>query len=120
MQAGEVKVVGWVEDRTHPIQPKPHTFEFLRDVAHLRPRTSVIAAVTRVRHGRAGDPPLPSRQRIRLGEHAHHHFLGRGRSGELFRVSTLDLMNLPRTPRARSISRRISSVAIPTSPFRDN
>jgi asparaginyl-tRNA synthetase len=51
IQATEVKVVGWVEDPDHyPIQPKPHTMEFLREVAHLRPRTNVIAAATRVRH----------------------------------------------------------------------
>src|SRR6185436_18597221 len=51
MQATVVKVVGWVEDPDHyPIQPKPHTMEFLREVAHLRPRTNVISAATRVRH----------------------------------------------------------------------
>src|ERR1044072_8357431 len=51
MQAHEVKVVGWVDDPDHyPIQPKPHTMEFLREVAHLRPRTNVIGAATRVRH----------------------------------------------------------------------
>jgi len=51
MQASEVRVVGWVEDPDHyPIQPKPHTMEFLREVAHLRPRTNVIGATTRVRH----------------------------------------------------------------------
>src|SRR5258705_1850599 len=51
MQADTVRVVGWVEDPDHyPIQPKPHSLEFLRDVAHLRPRTNVIAAATRVRH----------------------------------------------------------------------
>jgi len=54
MQATGVKVVGWVEDPDHyPIQPKPHTMEFLREVAHLRPRTNVIAAMTRVRHAAA-------------------------------------------------------------------
>jgi asparaginyl-tRNA synthetase len=51
MQASGIKVVGWVEDpESYPIQPKPHTLEFLREVAHLRPRTNVIGAVTRVRH----------------------------------------------------------------------
>src|SRR5215475_8432360 len=40
-----------VEGTDHyPIQPKPHTMEFLREVAHLRPRTNVIGATTRVRH----------------------------------------------------------------------
>jgi asparaginyl-tRNA synthetase len=51
MQASSLRVVGWVDDPdTYPIQPKPHSLEFLREVAHLRPRTNVIAAATRVRH----------------------------------------------------------------------
>src|SRR4030067_1066413 len=51
MQAREIKVLGWVEDPdTYPIQPKPHTMEYLREVAHLRPRTNVIGATTRARH----------------------------------------------------------------------
>ncbi|HKU45877.1 MAG TPA: asparagine--tRNA ligase [Burkholderiales bacterium] len=97
MQASAVKVVGWVEDPdSYPIQPKPHTFEFLREVAHLRPRTNVIAAVTRVRHT--------------LAQAIHRFFHERGffwvntpiitaadaeGAGALFRVSTLDLANLP-------------------------
>src|ERR1700748_2580625 len=40
MQATAVRVVGWVDDPdTYPIQPKAHSLEFLREVAHLRPRT---------------------------------------------------------------------------------
>src|SRR5436190_20130744 len=51
MQASAIKVIGWVDEPDHyPIQPKPHTMEFLREVAHLRPRTNVIGAATRVRH----------------------------------------------------------------------
>src|SRR4029078_1501710 len=51
MQASSIKVIGWVDDPdTYPIQPKPHTMEFLREVAHVRPRTSVIGAASRVRH----------------------------------------------------------------------
>ena len=50
MQATAVKVVGWVEDPDHyPIQPKPHSVEYLREVAHLRPRTNIIGATARVR-----------------------------------------------------------------------
>ena len=45
MQATDLKVIGWVDDPdTYPIQPKPHTMEFLREVAHLRSRTNVIGA----------------------------------------------------------------------------
>src|SRR5690606_28329392 len=51
IQAAEVRVVGWVDDPdTYPIQPKSHSFEYLREVAHLRPRTNTFGAVTRVRH----------------------------------------------------------------------
>ena len=50
MQANAINVIGWVDDPdTYPIQPKPHSLEFLRDVAHLRPRTNVIGAATRTR-----------------------------------------------------------------------
>ena len=99
MQANTVKVIGWVDDPdTYPIQPKPHTMEFLREVAHLRPRTNVIGAATRVRHT--------------LAQAIHRFFDENGffwvntpiitssdaeGAGELFRVSTLDLANLPRT-----------------------
>ena len=100
MQATEIKVIGWVDDPdTYPIQPKPHSMEYLREVAHLRPRTNVIGATTRVRHTIA--------QAIHRFFH-EQNFLwvntpiitasdAEG-AGELFRVSTLDLMNLPRTP----------------------
>ena len=103
MQATSVKVVGWIEDPdSYAIQPKPHTLEFLREVAHLRPRTNVIGAVTRVRHT--------------IAQAIHRFFHERGfvwvntpiitssdaeGAGELFRVSTLDLMNLPRTPEGK-------------------
>lgn len=51
IQASKIEVVGWVEDpETYPIQPKPHSLEFLREVAHLRPRTNLFGAVTRLRN----------------------------------------------------------------------
>ena len=100
MQAAEVKVVGWVDDPdTYPIQPKPHSMEYLREVAHLRSRTNVIGAAARVRHT--------------VAQAIHRFFHERGffwvntpiitasdceGAGELFRVSTLDMANLPRTP----------------------
>ncbi len=103
LQATAVNVVGWVDDPdSYPIQPKPHTLEFLREVAHLRPRTNVIAAVTRVRHT--------------IAQSIHRFFHDNGffwvntpiitasdaeGAGALFRVSTLDLMNLPRASEGR-------------------
>ncbi len=98
IQAARVLVVGWVEDaESYPIAKKRHTFEYLRTVAHLRPRTNTFGAITRVR--------------TVLAHAVHDFFFQRGfqwintpvitasdceGAGELFRVSTLDLTNLPR------------------------
>jgi len=103
IQAETVEVVGWVDNPdTYPIQAKRHTLEFLRDVAHLRPRTNTISAVTRVRHC--------------LSQAIHRFFHEQGYfwvhtpiitasdcegAGELFRVSTLDLLNLPKNEQAQ-------------------
>ncbi|MEM1091568.1 MAG: asparagine--tRNA ligase [Pseudomonadota bacterium] len=98
IQAAEVRVLGWVEDPdTYPISPKQHSFEYLREVAHLRPRTNTFGAMTRVRHTVA--------QAIHRYFHEQGYFWvntpiitasdAEG-AGELFRVSTLDLANLPR------------------------
>jgi asparaginyl-tRNA synthetase len=97
IQATSVKVIGWVADPdTYPVQPKRHSFEFLREVAHLRPRTNTFGAVSRVRHATA--------------QAIHRYFDERGYywintpiitasdaegAGDMFRVSTLDLANLP-------------------------
>jgi len=97
IQAESIDVIGQVEDHEHyPIAKKRHSFEFLRTVAHLRPRTNAFGAVTRVRHRCA---------------QAIHEYFHKNRyywintpvitasdcegAGELFRVSTLDLVNLP-------------------------
>jgi len=100
LRAERVEVIGWVDDpETYPIQPKQHSYEFLREVAHLRVRTNTFGAVARVRHSMAM---------------AIHRFFDENGffwihtpiittsdaegAGEMFRVSTLDLANLPRTP----------------------
>jgi len=97
IKATAVRVVGWVENPdTYPIQPKPHTMEYLREQGHLRVRTNTFGAVARVRHT--------------LSMAMHRFFHERGffyvhtpiitasdaeGAGQMFRVSTLDLMNLP-------------------------
>ncbi len=97
IQADAVEVIGWVEDpESYPIAKKRHTFEYLRTVAHLRPRTNTFGAITRVR--------------TVLANAIHNYFCEHGfqwintpvitasdceGAGELFRVSTLDLANLP-------------------------
>ncbi|HSO08908.1 MAG TPA: OB-fold nucleic acid binding domain-containing protein, partial [Desulfoprunum sp.] len=47
--ATRVTVVGWADPETYPLQKKRHSFEFLREMAHLRPRTNALGAVARVR-----------------------------------------------------------------------
>jgi len=97
IQAQEVEVVGWVDDpESYPISKKRHSFEFLRTVAHLRPRTNTFGAVSRVRHA--------------IAQSVHRYFDDEGffwvntpiitasdceGAGELFRVSTLDHVNKP-------------------------
>ncbi|MEI2455389.1 MULTISPECIES: asparagine--tRNA ligase [Lysobacter] len=98
IQASKVDVVGWVEDPlTYPMQPKQHSLEYLREFAHLRPRTNLFGAVTRIRHC--------------LSQAVHRFFHENGYywistpiittsdaegAGQMFRVSTLDMANLPR------------------------
>ena len=98
LRAQAVEVVGWVDDPdTYPIAAKRHTFEYLREVAHLRPRSNTFGAVARVRHA--------------LAMAIHRYYGDRGftwihtpiitasdceGAGEMFRVSTLDLLNMPR------------------------
>ena len=97
IQAQKVTVVGHVDDpESFPIAKKRHTFEYLRTVAHLRPRTNTFGAISRLR--------------TTLSHAIHHFFYQQGfqwvntpiitasdceGAGELFRVSTLDLLNLP-------------------------
>ncbi|HEX3124036.1 MAG TPA: asparagine--tRNA ligase, partial [Rhodanobacteraceae bacterium] len=105
IQASKVEVVGWVDDpETYPIQPKAHTMEYLREVAHLRARTNTFGAVTRVRDC--------------IAKAIHRYFHERGffwintpiitasdaeGAGQMFRVSTLDMVNLPRNPQTGGI-----------------
>jgi asparaginyl-tRNA synthetase len=100
LQAERVEVVGWVDDpETYPVSAKRHSFEYLREVAHLRARTNTFGAVARVRH------TLAMAIHRYFDEHGfywvHTPILTASDAegaGELFRVSTLDLANLPRTP----------------------
>ncbi|MBP9089342.1 MAG: asparagine--tRNA ligase [Kofleriaceae bacterium] len=100
LRAESVQLVGLVEDpETYPMQPKRHTMEYLREVGHLRVRTNIIGAATRVRHC--------------LAMAVHRFFHERGffwihtpiitgsdaeGAGQMFKVSTLDFANIPKTP----------------------
>lgn len=97
MQAEKVEVVGWVDDpETYPMSPKRHTMEYLREYPHLRPRTNIIGAVTRIRNCLAQAVHRFMNEQGFLWIHTpiitQSDCEG---AGELFRVSTLDLMNLP-------------------------
>ncbi len=98
IHAEKVEVVGWVENPDeYPVSAKRHSFEHLRTVAHLRPRTNTFGALARVRHC--------------LSMAVHRYFDEHGfvwvhtpiittsdaeGAGAMFRVSTLDLANPPR------------------------
>ena len=99
IEADSLVVEGWVDDpESYPIAKKRHSFEYLRTVAHLRPRTNTFGAITRVR--------------TVLAHAIHSYFFESGfhwintplitasdceGAGELFRVSTLDVVNHPKT-----------------------
>ncbi|MGD9789405.1 MAG: asparagine--tRNA ligase [Phycisphaerales bacterium] len=99
-QGGAVRVIGLVENPdTYPVSNKRHTFEYLREVAHLRVRTNTFGAIARVRHTLA------------MAIHRFFHEQGfqwvhtpiitasdcEG-AGQMFRVSTLDALNPMKTP----------------------
>ncbi len=99
VQASAVHVHGWSDPETYLLQKKQHSFEFLRTIAHLRPRTNTFGAIARVRH------------RVCQSIHQFFHELGflyvhtpiitasdcEG-AGEMFRVTTLNLEQLPKQP----------------------
>src|SRR5689334_242084 len=97
--ADKIEIVGTADD-TYPLQKKGHTPEFLREIAHLRPRSNLFSSVFRVRS--------------RLAFAVHQFFQERGfvyvhtpiitgsdceGAGELFHVTTLEASNMPRTPK---------------------
>ncbi|RTR33373.1 asparagine--tRNA ligase [Shewanella atlantica] len=98
LQVASIEVAGWVDDpETYPMAAKRHSIEHLRELAHLRPRTNIIGAVARVRNS--------------LSQAIHRFYHEQGfiwvstplitasdaeGAGEMFRVSTLDMENLPR------------------------
>ena len=97
VQAGAIEVVGWVDQpETYPIAKKRHTFEYLRGMAHLRPRTNTFAAVARVRDGITQAVQAYFRRHGFLWVHTPiitaNDCEG---AGALFRVSTLDRLNRP-------------------------
>ncbi|MBO4994487.1 MAG: asparagine--tRNA ligase [Muribaculaceae bacterium] len=98
VQADSIEVLGSADPESYPLQKKGHSLEFLREIAHLRPRTNTFSAVLRVRSA--------------LAFAIHKFFNERGfvylhtplitasdceGAGAMFQVTTLDLNNLPKT-----------------------
>ncbi len=100
LQVASLKVHGFVDDPdTYPIQPKAHTYEYLREVAHLRPRTNTFGAVGRIRHCLA--MAVHRFFHEREFQWVHTPIITASDcegAGQMFRVSTLDGVNPPRTP----------------------
>jgi asparaginyl-tRNA synthetase len=98
IQASEIEIYGTADVDTYPLQKKGHSLEFLREIAHLRPRTNTFGAVLRIRHA--------------MAYAIHKFFNDKGffylhapiitasdaeGAGEMFKVTTLDLNKIPRT-----------------------
>ena len=98
VQVASLEILGKADADKFPLQPKKHSLEFLREIAHLRVRTNTFGAIYRLRHA------------MIYAVHSFFHNKGfvnvhtpiitgsdAEGAGEMFRVTTLDLNNLPRT-----------------------
>lgn len=98
VQAEKIEIYGTADPETYPLQKKGHSFEFLRDIAYLRPRTNTFGTIFRIRHA--------------MAYAIHKYFNDKGfyylhtplitasdceGAGAMFQVTTLDLNNLPKT-----------------------
>ena len=96
LQAEDIQILGWADPDDYPLQKKRHSFEFLRSIAHLRPRTNTFGAVARVRNA--------------MSVAIHTFFQERGfiyihtpiitgsdceGAGEMFKVTAFDLDQVP-------------------------
>lgn len=98
IQADTIELFG-AADATYPLQKKGHSMEFLREIAHLRPRTNTFGAVLRIRHAMAF--ALHKFYNERGFVYLHTPIITASDAegaGEMFQVTTLDLANLPHTP----------------------
>ena len=102
LKAEQITIFGKADPEKYPLQPKEHSMEFLREIAHLRMRTNTFSAIMRIRHN--------------LSYAVHKFYNDRGffylhtpiitgsdceGAGEMFRVTNLDLNNLPRTEQGK-------------------
>lgn len=97
LQAEDIQVLGWADPDAYPLQKKRHSFEFLRSIAHLRPRTNTFSAIARIRNA--------------MSAAIHTFFQERGfiyihtpiitgsdceGAGEMFKVTAFDLDQVPK------------------------
>lgn len=102
LQASDIEIYGTADPEIYPLQKKGHSLEFLREIAHLRPRTNTFSAVLRIRHAMAFA--------------IHQYFNEKGffylhtpiitgsdaeGAGAMFQVTTLDLNDTPKTPEGK-------------------
>ncbi len=98
LQAQKIDVLGDSDPDKYPLQPKKHSLEFLREIAHLRFRTNTFGAITRVRHAMIFAVHQFFNQKGFYNIHTPIITSSDAEgAGEMFQVTTLDLDNLPRT-----------------------
>jgi asparaginyl-tRNA synthetase len=99
IQVKQLEVYGTADAEKYPLQKKGHTLEFLREIAHLRPRTNTFGAVFRIRHALAY--AIHKFFNDRNFYYVHTPIITASDAegaGEMFHVTTLDLHNIPHTP----------------------
>jgi asparaginyl-tRNA synthetase len=99
IQVKQLEVYGTADADKYPLQKKGHTLEFLREIAHLRPRTNTFGAVFRIRHALAF--AIHKFFNDRNFYYVHTPIITASDAegaGEMFHVTTLDLHNIPKTP----------------------
>ena len=96
VHAETIEILGVADPEKYPLQPKKHSFEFLREIAHLRPRTNTFSAVLRMRHAMSFAVHKFFNEK---GFNYMHTPIITGSdaegAGEMFRVTTLDAKNPP-------------------------
>jgi asparaginyl-tRNA synthetase len=95
VQATDIKTIGWTEPDTYPLQKKKHSFEYLRTIAHLRPRTNTFGAVARIRN--AMSYAIHTFFQDRDFIYIHSPIITGSNcegAGDMFKVTTLDLQGL--------------------------
>ncbi|QJC32143.1 asparagine--tRNA ligase [Enterobacteriaceae endosymbiont of Donacia versicolorea] len=96
IHASKIKITGWVDNPgKYPISPKKHSLKYLREVCHLRPRTTIISSITRIRHNIAlYIHNFLNKKKFFLINTPLITTLDTEGSGKMFKVSTLDFLNL--------------------------